>query len=59
MSSLDAMFEASLVYFQFVNKRSALVKIDRGMFPVGVNLGQSKSLISLYVRWLSTIGLCE
>ena len=30
MSSLDAMFKASPVYFQDVNERAAHVKIDRG-----------------------------
>ena len=29
MSSLDAMFEASSVYFQYVNEQAAHVKIDR------------------------------
>ena len=29
MSSSDAMFEASSVYFQYVNKQAANVKIDR------------------------------
>ena len=29
MSSSDAMFEASSVYFQYVNGRAAHVKIDR------------------------------
>ena len=29
MSSLDAMFEASSVYFQFVNEQAAHLKIDR------------------------------
>ena len=29
MSSLDAMFEASSVYFQYVNERAAHVKVDR------------------------------
>ena len=28
MSSSDAMFEASSVYFQYVNERAAHVKID-------------------------------
>ena len=29
MFSSDAMFEASSVYFQYVNERAAQVKIDR------------------------------
>ena len=29
MSSLDAMFEAASVYFQYINERAAHVKIDR------------------------------
>ena len=29
MSSSDAMFEASAVYFQYVKERAAHVKIDR------------------------------
>ena len=29
MSSWDAMFEASSVYFRYVNERDAHVKIDR------------------------------
>ena len=29
MSSLDAMFEASSVYFQSVNEQATRVKIDR------------------------------
>ena len=47
MSSSDAMFDASSVYFQYVNERVAHVKID--LFPLGVDLGRSKSLISLVV----------
>ena len=33
MSSSDAMFETSLVYFQYVNERAAHVKIDRDSRP--------------------------
>ena len=29
MSSLDAMFEASSVYFQYVNEQATHVKVDR------------------------------
>ena len=29
MSSLDAMFEASSMYFQYVNEQAAHVKIDQ------------------------------
>ena len=29
MSSLDAMFEASPVYFQYINERAAHLEIDR------------------------------
>ena len=43
------MFEASSVYFQYVNERAAI--------PVGVDLGRSKSLISLVVEWFSTTGV--
>ena len=51
------MFEASSVYFQCVNERAAHVKIDR--VSVGVDLGHStsKSLISLVIGCLSTIGV--
>ena len=48
------MFEASSVYFQYVNERAALVKIDH--VPVGVDLGRSKILISLIFGWFSTTG---
>ena len=44
MSSSDAMFEASPVYFQYVNERAAHVKIDR--VSVGVDLGRRKSNFS-------------
>ena len=54
MSSSDAMSKALSVYFQYVNKRAAHVKIDR--VSVGVNLVRSKSLISLVVGWLSITG---
>ena len=37
------MFEASSVYFQCVNEQAAHV------FPVGVDLSDSKSLISLVI----------
>ena len=50
MSSLNAMFEASSVYFQYVNEDAAHVEIDRGS-------RRSKSLISLVVEWLSTTGV--
>ena len=46
------MFEASSVYFQCVNERAAHVKIDRVSHCV--NLGHSKSLISLVIGCLST-----
>ena len=49
------MFEASSVYFLCVNERAAHVKID--MFPIVVDLGRSKSLISLEIGWLSTPGV--
>ena len=55
MSSSDAMFEALSVYFQYVNKQAAHVKIDHA--SVIVNLGRSKSLISLVVGWLTTTGV--
>ena len=48
------MFEASSVYFQCVNERAALVKIDcvsRWCRP-----GPLKSLISLVIGCLSTTG---
>ena len=53
MSSPDVMFEAWSVYFQHVSEHAAHVKIDR----VGVDMGHSKSLISLVVRWLLTTGV--
>ena len=55
MSSLDDVFEASPGYFQYVNERAAHVKIDH--VSIGVNLGHSKSLISLVVGWFSTTGV--
>ena len=39
------MLEALSMYFQYVNERAAHVKIDL----VSINLGRSKSLISLAV----------
>ena len=55
MSSSDAMFEASSVYFQHVNERAAHVKIDR--VSRRCRPGRSKSLIPLVVGWLSTTGV--
>ena len=55
MSSSDAMFEAWSVCLQHLNERGAHVKIDR--FPFGVDLGRSKSLISLAVGGFSTTGV--
>ena len=52
MSSSDAMFEASYVYYQYVNEQ--IVKI---VCPVVVDLGCGKSLISLVVGWFSTTGV--
>ena len=52
MSTLDAMFEASSVYFQYVNERAAV-------FPVGVDLDRSKSLISLLSDGFRLLGFCE
>ena len=52
MSSSDSRFEALSVYFQYLNERATHVKID--MFPVGVDLGRSKSVISLVVGWFLT-----
>ena len=52
MSSSDTMFEASSVYFQYVNERATLVKIDHVSHQC--RLGCSKSLISLVVRWFLT-----
>ena len=46
MSSLDDVFEASSVYFQYVNEQAAYVKIDR-----------VSSLISLVVGWFCTTGV--
>ena len=43
------MFEASSVYFQYVNERAAHVKLT--VFPFGVDLGCSKSFISHVVGW--------
>ena len=51
MSSSDATFEASSVYFWCVNERAASVKIDRDSVGVDLGLGRSKSLISLVVEW--------
>ena len=55
MSSSDAMFEALSVYFQYVKERAAHVKID--CFPIGVDLGRSKSLTSLVDGWFLTTGV--
>ena len=55
MSSSNAMFEASFVYFQSLNERAAHVKIDR--IPVGVDLCHSKSLISLVIGCLWNTGV--
>ena len=52
MFSSDTMFEASSVYFQYVKKRTAHLKIGR--VSCRVNLGHSQSLISLVAGWLST-----
>ena len=57
MSSSDAMFEASPVDFLSVNERAAHVKID--VFPVGVDLGRNKSLISLVVGCFRLLGFYE
>ena len=56
ISSSIAMFEASSVYFQCVNERAAHVKIDHVSRWCGP-LGNSKSLISLVIGWLSTTGV--
>ena len=56
MSSSNAMFEDSSVYFQYVNERAAHVK-KKAVFPVGVDLGRSKSLISLVAGWLLATGV--
>ena len=50
MPSSDAMFEASSMYFQYVNERSAPVKYT--VFPVGVDLGRGQFLNSLIVGLL-------
>ena len=49
------MFEAPSVYFHCVNESAAHVKIDR--VSLGVDLGRSKSLTSLVIGCLSTIGV--
>ena len=49
------MFEASSVYFQCVNEGAAHVKIE--CVPIRVDLGCSKSLISLVIGWLLTTGV--
>ena len=47
------MFEASSVYFQYVNEQAAHVK--KGLcLPVGLHLGGCKSQCSLVVGWFST-----
>ena len=46
------MVEASSVYFQCVNESAAHLKIDR--VRVGVDMGHSKSLISLVIGCPST-----
>ena len=54
------MFEASSVYFQYVNEGAAHLKKDlviQGLYPVDINLGRSKSLISLIIGCHSTSGV--
>ena len=41
------MFEASSVYFQSINEKAGHAK--KTVFPVGVDLGHSKSLISIVI----------
>ena len=55
MSSSDAMFEASSVYFQYVNERAAHVKIDR--VSRRCRPGRNKSVNSVFVGWVSTTGV--
>ena len=55
MSSSNAMFEASSVYFQYESEPAAHVKIN--IFSRWCRPGRSKSLISLVVGWLSTTGV--
>ena len=50
------MFEASSVYFQCVNERAAQVK-KKTVFPIGLDLGHSKFLISLVIGWFLTTGV--
>ena len=57
MSSLDAMFEGSSVYFQYVNEPAAHVKIDQ--VPVGVDLGCSKFLYLLLSGGFRLLGFYE
>ena len=49
------MFEALSVLCQCINERAAHEKLT--MFPIGVDLGHSKSLISLVIGCLSTAGV--
>ena len=51
------MFEASSMYFQYVNGRAAHVHID--CVPVSVDLGRSKSLISLLSGGFRNLGFYE
>ena len=51
MSSSYTMFEASVVYFQYVSEQVAHVKIDRDSLRYRPHLGGSNSLISLVIGW--------
>ena len=55
MFSSDAIFEASSVYFQYVNEQAAHVKED--CFPSVSTWAAVNLLISLAVGWLSTTGV--
>ena len=49
MFSSDSMFEASPVYFEYVNKCASCSCKNKDDVSVGVNLDHSKPLISLVV----------
>ena len=54
MPSSDSMFDASSAYFKNVDEGAAHVKVDR--VSVSVDLGRSKSPVSLVNGWFSTTG---
>ena len=55
MSSSETVFEAPSLYIQNANEQAAHVK--KNVFPICVDLGHIKSVISLIAQWFSTTGV--